>query len=140
MTINTAETGNHYRLINAARLWASAETLATMTLPNLPWTRRAFTPLFSEGRQWLQQQMEQAGLRVTLDAGGNLIGRREGRRADLAPIIIGSHSDTVVSGGRYDGMIGVLTGIEIALSLRERGVELEHPLEVIDFLSEEPSD
>ncbi|WP_236942773.1 hydantoinase/carbamoylase family amidase [Ewingella americana] len=53
---------------------------------------------------------------------------------------MGSHSDTVVSGGRYDGMIGVLTGIEIALSLQERGIQLEHPLEVIDFLSEEPSD
>lgn len=127
-------------LINSARLWANANTLATITLPNVPWTRRAFTPLFSEGRQWLKLKMEQAGLSVALDAGGNLIGRRAGRRPDLPPLVIGSHSDTVVGGGRYDGIIGVLAGIEIAFSLQERGIQLEHPLEVIDFLSEEPSD
>lgn len=140
MTTQPSDTVMLRDLINAARLWDSANQLATMTLPNMPWTRRAFTPLFDEGRRWLKQKMEQAGLSVMLDAGGNLIGRREGRRSDLAPIIIGSHSDTVVSGGRYDGTIGVLTGIEIALSLQERGILLEHPLEVIDFLSEEPSD
>jgi N-carbamoyl-L-amino-acid hydrolase len=140
MTNINAERLKDRPLINASRLWENANTLATMTLPGTPWTRRAFTPLFSEGRQWLQQKMEQAGLSVTLDAGGNLIGRRAGRRMDLAPITIGSHSDTVVGGGRYDGIIGVLAGIEIALSLQEQNIELEHPLEVIDFLSEEPSD
>src|SRR5690606_18720608 len=52
----------------------------------------------------------------------------------------GSHCDTVMSGGRFDGIIGVLAGIEVAHTLQEQGIQLEHPFEVIDFLSEEPSD
>jgi len=127
-------------LINAERLWARVNHLAQMTLPDVPWTRRAFTPLFVQAREWLIEQMQQAGLTVTLDEGGNLIGRRAGLRDDLAPIITGSHCDTVVGGGRYDGIIGVLAGIEIAHSLHEQGICWQHPFEVIDFLSEEPSD
>ncbi|WP_426509072.1 Zn-dependent hydrolase [Serratia proteamaculans] len=127
-------------LINSERLWARVNHLAQMTLPEVPWTRRAFTPLFSEARLWLAEQMKQAGLTVTLDEGGNLIGRRAGLRQDLAPIVTGSHCDTVVGGGRYDGIIGVLAGIEIAHCLHQQAISLQHPFEVIDFLSEEPSD
>lgn len=127
-------------LINSERLWARVNTLAQMTLPDTPWTRRAFTPLFSEARTWLTQQMTEAGLTVSLDEGGNLIGRRPGQQPSLAPLVIGSHCDTVVGGGRYDGIIGVLAGIEIAHSLHEQNIVLQHPFEVIDFLSEEPSD
>jgi len=127
-------------LINSERLWARVNHLAQMTLPDVPWTRRAFTPLFSEARAWLAEQMKQAGLTVTLDEGGNLIGRRAGLRNDLRPIVTGSHCDTVVGGGRYDGIIGVLAGIEIPHCLHQQGLALQHPFEVIDFLSEEPSD
>ncbi|HCK02196.1 MAG TPA: Zn-dependent hydrolase [Serratia grimesii] len=127
-------------LINSERLWARVNHLAQMTLPDVPWTRRAFTPLFSEARIWLAEQMQLAGLTVTLDEGGNLIGRRAGLRNDLAPIVTGSHCDTVVGGGRYDGIIGVLAGIEIAYCLHQQAIALQHPFEVIDFLSEEPSD
>lgn len=84
--------------------------------------------------------MQLAGLTVTLDEAGNLIGRRAGLRNDLAPLVTGSHCDTVVGGGRYDGIIGVLAGIEIAHSLHQQTIALQHPFEVIDFLSEEPSD
>ena len=127
-------------LINSQRLWDRVNTLAEMTLPDVPWTRRAFTPLFLQARDWLAEQMREAGLTVTLDEGGNLIGRREGSDSALPPLVTGSHCDTVVGGGRYDGIIGVLSGIEIAHSLKEQGITLRHPLEVIDFLSEEPSD
>lgn len=130
---------NIHELINAERLWARTERLAEFTRDDLPWTRRAFTPLFMQAREWLTAQMQAAGLKVHLDAGGNLIGRREGRK-NLPPLVTGSHCDTVVSGGRYDGIIGVLAGIEIAQRFHEQGIELDHPLEVIDFLSEEPSD
>ncbi|MFY3289401.1 Zn-dependent hydrolase, partial [Achromobacter xylosoxidans] len=65
---------------------------------------------------------------------------RAGRNAQRQPIATGSHCDTVMSGGRFDGIIGVLAGIEVAHTMREHGIELEHPFEVIDFLSEEPSD
>ena len=126
--------------IDGARLWERVERLSLMSLPDIPWTRRAFTPPFSQSRVWLTEQFELAGLKVRVDAAGNLIGRREGKRNDLPPIVTGSHCDTVIGGGRFDGVIGVLAGIEVAQSLNDRCVELQHPLEVIDFLSEEPSD
>jgi N-carbamoyl-L-amino-acid hydrolase len=126
--------------VNGDRLWSRVETLSRLTLPAVPWTRRAFTDLFLESRIWLRQQMEAAGLAVSLDAAGNLIGRREGRNPALKPLVTGSHCDTVVGGGRFDGIIGVLAGVEIAQALNENRTMLEHPFEVIDFLSEEPSD
>lgn len=125
--------------IDADRLWRSVEELAHFTDPERPWTRRAFTPLHAQSREWLAARMQSAGLETTVDAAGNLIGRMAGRR-DLPPLVTGSHCDTVVDGGRFDGIIGVLAGIEIAQALEEAGTQLEHPLEVIDFLSEEPSD
>ena len=126
--------------LNAARLGARVETLSRMTLPDVPWTRRAFSPLFEQSRQWLRSEFEAAGLAVRQDAGGNLIGVRAGRDAMRAPLSTGSHCDTVMGGGRFDGIIGVLAGIEVAHTLQEQGVTLAHPFEVIDFLSEEPSD
>ncbi len=125
--------------LNADRLWARVETLASMTRPDVPWTRRAFSPLFDDARAWLRSEFEAAGLCVTQDVGGNLIGRREGK-SKRRPIVTGSHCDTVIGGGRFDGIAGVLAGIEVAHTLNEHGVELAHPFEVIDFLSEEPSD
>ncbi|KVC77556.1 Zn-dependent hydrolase [Burkholderia ubonensis] len=126
--------------LNADRLNARVEQLARFTRPDVPWTRRAFSPLFIEARAWLAEQFAQAGLSVSLDAGGNLIGRRDGSGRCAKPLITGSHCDTVVGGGRFDGIIGVLAGIEVAHTLNEQGIVLDHPLEVIDFLSEEPSD
>ncbi|VFR23693.1 N-carbamoyl-L-amino acid hydrolase [plant metagenome] len=126
--------------INAQRLWQRVETLSTFTLPDQPWTRRAFSDLFLRARAWLREEYLAAGLSPSLDAGGNLIGRRAGRLARAAPIVTGSHCDTVVGGGRFDGIIGVLAGIEVAQTLQEQGIVLAHPFEVIDFLSEEPSD
>lgn len=126
--------------LNAERLWSRVEDLSRLTLPDIPWTRRAFSDLFLQGRDLLKSQFEAAGLTVFLDAAGNLIGRREGCNPALKPIITGSHCDTVVGGGRFDGIIGVLAGIEVAHTLQEQGRMLEHPFEVIDFLSEEPSD
>lgn len=125
--------------INAERLWQSVQELAQFTDPQRPWTRRAFTQLHAQSREWLTARMADAGLQVSLDAAGNLVGRRPGRRT-APPLVTGSHCDTVVDGGRFDGIIGVLAGIEIAHALHESGIELDHPLEVIDFLSEEPSD
>ena len=126
--------------IQADRLWQRLETLASFTRPDIPWTRRAFSPEFERAREWLRGQFEHAGLTVWTDAAGNLTGRREGTQPALAPLVTGSHCDTVVGGGRFDGILGVLAGLEAAQSFHEGGVLLRHPLEVIDFLSEEPSD
>jgi N-carbamoyl-L-amino-acid hydrolase len=129
-----------YPPLDAGRLWARTEALSAMTLPGTPWTRRAFSPLFAQSRAWLREQFEAAGLTVELDAAGNLIGRRAGQDASLKPLVTGSHCDTVVGGGRFDGIAGVLAGIEVAHALKEQALTLRHPFEVIDFLSEEPSD
>ncbi len=126
--------------VDSERLWRRVEALSRFTDPDLPWTRRAFTDRQVQARSWLKEQMESAGLRVRTDEAGNLIGRREGMDPDARPLITGSHCDTVVAGGRFDGIIGVLAGIEVAQAMQEQGVVLRHPLEVIDFMSEEPSD
>lgn len=103
------------------------------------YTRRSFTPEYSRAREWLKKEMELSGLNAYVDEAGNLIGRREGTDNSLPPIIIGSHIDTVMCGGKYDGIVGVMAGIEIASSLKDGNISLNHPFEVIDFLAEEPS-
>ncbi|MBI3972954.1 MAG: allantoate amidohydrolase [Chloroflexi bacterium] len=126
---------------NSERLRTDWERLSRFRMEGLPgWTRRPFTPEYRAAREWLTGRMADAGLAVAIDAAGNVIGRREGKRPALAPLIIGSHTDTVMGGGRFDGIAGVLGGIEVARCLAEAQVELEHPLEVIDFLAEEPTD
>lgn len=126
--------------IDSGRLWADLMALGAITEPSRPYTRRAFSPLFDEGRAWLTGRMREAGLVTHVDAAGNLIGRRDGKQPSLAAIVVGSHSDSVPSGGRFDGMAGVVAGIAIARALGEHGIELEHPLDVIDFLAEEPNE
>jgi beta-ureidopropionase / N-carbamoyl-L-amino-acid hydrolase len=126
--------------IDAARLWEDLMALGAITEPDRPYTRRSFSPLFDRGRVWLTEHMQDAHLRTHIDAAGNLIGRRGGRDNSLPAIVVGSHSDSVPSGGRFDGMAGVASGIAIARALNAAGVELDHPLEVIDFLAEEPNE
>jgi beta-ureidopropionase / N-carbamoyl-L-amino-acid hydrolase len=126
--------------INADRLWSRIETLSRFTDPAKPWTRRAFDSQFSQGRAWLEKEFKAAGLSVEVDVGGNLIGRTPGTGSGLGALVAGSHSDTVPGGGRFDGMLGLLAALEAAQSMREQQVMLVHPLEVVDFLAEEPSD
>ena len=117
------------------------ESLAQMTEPDRPFTRRAFSKVYDSARAWLTGEFTSAGLEVTVDAGGNLVGQRPGGGASRDPAwALGSHIDTVVGGGRYDGMLGVVAALEVAQVLHEAGIELVRPLRVIDFLSEEPSD
>ena len=126
--------------LDADRLWADVMALADITDPARPYTRRSFTPLFLEGRAWLAQRFADAGLTTRIDTAGNLIGQLEGTNPALGVIAVGSHSDTVPSGGRFDGIAGVATGLEIVRALRQSGTRLNHTLEIIDFLAEEPSE
>ncbi len=126
--------------INADRLWSRIEALSRFTDPARPWTRRAFDIQFAQGRAWLAEEFKAAGLSVEVDAGGNLIGRTPGTGRGLGALVAGSHSDTVPAGGRFDGMLGLLAALEAAQSIREQQISLVHPLEVVDFLAEEPSD
>ncbi len=122
------------------RLLADLETLAHFTEPDIPgWTRRFPSPAYLEGRAWLRGAMEEAGLATRIDAGGNLLGTQQGT-ADLPPILIGSHTDTVLGGGRYDGTLGVLGALEVVRTLADAGIALRHPLIVADLLGEEAND
>ncbi|QQR35705.1 Zn-dependent hydrolase [Devosia oryziradicis] len=125
--------------IRPDRIAADIDALAAITEPGRPWTRRAFTPMFLEGRQWLEKAMQNAGAVTRIDAAGNLIGTIPGTRPELGTIMLGSHSDTVPDGGRFDGIAGVVAALEVARAMRDRGMVLEHTLEVVDFLAEEVS-
>jgi N-carbamoyl-L-amino-acid hydrolase len=124
--------------VNGDRLNQRIETLAQIGLQSSGFIRRlAFTPEDVQARQQVSDWMTAAGMGVRTDAAGNLIGRYAGH-CDTAPALAtGSHIDTVPSGGRFDGVLGVLAGIEVAASLHERGLRLQHPFEVIVFTDEE---
>lgn len=126
--------------VNGARLWQNLLALAAITEPDKPYTRRSFSPRFLAGRQWLTAKMQAAGLATRIDSAGNLIGRLPGNGTKAGVIAIGSHSDSVPNGGRFDGIAGVLTALECAASWHEQGITLNHDVEIIDYLAEEPSE
>lgn len=126
--------------VDRDRLWADIMALAELTEPDAPYTRRSFSPMFLRGRDWLAQRFAAAGMAVRLDAGGNLIGRLAGEGRAPGTIMIGSHSDSVPSGGRFDGMAGVIAALEVVRALRDAGRAMNHAIEVVDFLAEEPSE
>jgi beta-ureidopropionase / N-carbamoyl-L-amino-acid hydrolase len=100
-------------------------------------SRVAFSDADIAGRDYVKKLMEDAGLVVRIDTAGNIIGRRDGSNAKLPPIMIGSHTDSVPGGGNYDGDVGVIGAIEVAQTLKEQGVRLKHPLDVVVFADEE---
>ena len=99
--------------------------------------RVAYTKGDIEGRAWFIDLMKKAGLNPTIDAAGNIIGKRKGKNASLKPIAFGSHIDMVPDGGNYDGPVGSLGALEIIEVLNEHNIITEHPLEVIIFSNEE---
>jgi N-carbamoyl-L-amino-acid hydrolase len=125
--------------VTADRIAADIDALAAITEPGRPWTRRAFTPMFLKGRAYVEKIFREAGLDTQIDAAGNLIGRRKGTGAAKGTIMLGSHTDTVPNGGRFDGIAGVIAALEVARALKDAGIELEHDLEIVDFLAEEVS-
>ncbi|QYO62749.1 Zn-dependent hydrolase [Leptolyngbya sp. 7M] len=126
--------------VNHSRLNASINRLARVgQLPNGDICRLAFSAEDLQARYLVQQWMIEAGMSVRTDAAGNIIGRYAGRVEDAPALATGSHIDTVPSGGCYDGVLGVLAGIEVVRTLRENDIRLKHPLEVIVFTDEESS-
>ncbi|HXN90614.1 MAG TPA: M20 family metallo-hydrolase [Candidatus Sulfotelmatobacter sp.] len=124
--------------VNLARLQSDLDALAEFREPDQTgWTRRVFSDPYIRSRKWLAQTMRDAGLQVTCDAAGNLIGVVPGERPAL---VTGSHTDTVAGGGRFDGPLGVLAAIEVARCIVQSGRELTHELRVVDFVGEEPNE
>ncbi len=99
--------------------------------------RVAYTKGDIEGRAWFMELMKKAGLNPSIDAAGNIIGKRKGKNPSLKPIGFGSHIDMVPDGGNYDGTLGSLSALEVIEVLNENKIVTEHPLEVIIFGNEE---
>ncbi len=125
---------------NIERIRRDIESLSEITDPDVDGhTRISFSEEDRKARTHIRHLMEkEAGLRVRVDAAANMIGYRAGQ-PDRPCIMVGSHLDTVHSGGRFDGIAGVVAGLEVARRFKEEKIELDHPLEVVVFLAEEPS-
>jgi N-carbamoyl-L-amino-acid hydrolase len=98
--------------------------------------RLALTPADGEGRRRVVAWMQELGLTVAVDRIGNVHGWRDGRDPGLAPVMIGSHIDSVPTAGIFDGCLGVLGGLEVLRTLADHGVETRRPL-VVSFFTEE---
>ncbi len=100
-------------------------------------TRRCYSPEHRAVNDLAGKWMQEAGMVVWQDAVGNMMGRYEGKNPDAPAILLGSHLDTVIRAGKYDGGLGVLSAIDCVKSLNERGVRYENPIEVACFADEE---
>ena len=99
--------------------------------------RVAYSPADLAGREFTLGLFREARLTPRLDTAGNIFGRVEGTDRSLPPILIGSHVDSVTDGGNYDGPVGSFGAIEVARSLRDQGVKLRHPVDVVVWTNEE---
>lgn len=125
-------------MANSQRIQEDLEALATIgPTPEGGVTRLAWSEQEREAHRLAARWMEQAGLKVWVDAVGNTFGRRDGRRNDLPTIMVGSHLDTVDNGGNFDGTLGFVGGLEAVRGLNEKGVVTEHPVTLAVFAAEE---
>ena len=134
----TADEADKALRVDGARLNTTMEHMKTFGMSDTGGsTRVAFSDANRAALSYLSSLMSESGLLPRIDVGGNLVGRREGKVAGLAPIVSGSHIDTVPNGGHYDGIVGVMSAIEVARSLYEAEIALDHPLEIIVWTNEE---
>lgn len=118
-------------------IWSRIEELAGISAEAGKLTRLFLTPELKRATELTRTWMEQAGMTTRVDAIGNLIGRYEGDRPALPALVVGSHLDTVKDAGKYDGMLGVVTGIACVAELHRQGIRLPFAVEVVAFSDEE---
>ena len=124
--------------VNGRRLNAQLQELAQFGRTSTGGIDRvAFSPADLAAREYAKGLMRAAGLDVRVDAAGNIIGRLAGSEVGAAPLMMGSHIDSVPQGGNYDGQVGSLAAVEVAQTLSDSGISLRHPLEVVLFVNEE---
>ena len=123
--------------INDTRLNRSLEELGLIGETSEGMQRLAYSPEDVAGRQYVRGLMGRAGLEARIDPAGNIIGRKEGSDPGRPAIAMGSHTDTVPNGGKYDGALGVMAAIECVQALADSGHSLRHPVEVLVFTNEE---
>ncbi|MBB3139573.1 M20 family metallo-hydrolase [Halomonas organivorans] len=126
--------------IDGQRLWDTLMAMAEIgPTANGGSCRLALTPEDAAGRRLLLDWCEAIGCTWRVDRVGNLFIRRAGKRDDLEPVATGSHLDTQPKGGRFDGILGVLAGLEVFRSLHDQGIVTERPLELVVWTNEEGS-
>jgi len=126
--------------VNGERLWDSLMAMAKIG-PGVAGgnCRLALSDFDREGRDLFIRWCKEAGCTVTIDAMGNIFARRAGKNPDLPPVVCGSHLDTQPTGGKFDGVFGVLAGLEVIRTLNDSGIETEAPIEVSVWTNEEGS-
>lgn len=126
------------RIINASRLSERIHTLSEIgKIEETGVNRLALSESYKAGMDLVRKWMDEAGLATRYDNFGNLIGRIEGKQKDAPSIMLGSHIDSQPYGGRFDGAIGVLGGLEAVQTMMENGIEPDVPIEVMSFCDEE---
>ena len=126
--------------INSDRLWDSLMTMAKIG-PGIAGgnNRQTVTVEDGEARKLLQKWSEDAGMTMKVDELGSMFFKREGTDKNALPVVIGSHLDTQPTGGKYDGVLGVLAGLEIVRTLNDLNIQTKHPILVVNWTNEEGS-
>ena len=124
--------------VNADRLWDSLMDMAKIG-PGIAGgnNRQTLTDADAEGRRLFQTLCHDAGLTMGVDTMGNMFMTRAGEDPEALPVYVGSHLDTQPTGGKYDGVLGVLSGLEVVRSLNDLGIRTKHPIVVTNWTNEE---
>jgi len=124
--------------INADRLWDSIMEMAKIG-PGIAGgnNRQTLTDADGEGRHLFRRWCEEAGMSVGVDEMGDMFARRDGTDPEALPVYVGSHLDTQPTGGKYDGVLGVLGGLEVIRTLNDLGIRTKHPIVVTNWTNEE---
>ena len=132
-----AKPGENLR-VNGDRLWETIQAIAEIG-PGIAGgsNRQTVTDEDAEGRRLFQRWCEEAGLSMGVDQMGTMFMRREGTDKDALPVYVGSHLDTQPTGGRYDGVLGVLAGLEVVRTLNDLNIKTKHPIVVTNWTNEE---
>ena len=124
--------------INQQRQWDRLMAMARIgAIPNDGVNRACLTPLDREARRLLIGWAGEIGLEVSVDPAANLFLRRPGTDRDAAPVLTGSHMDSQPSGGRFDGIFGVIAGLEALTALHDAGIQTRRPIELVAWTNEE---
>jgi N-carbamoyl-L-amino-acid hydrolase len=126
------------RRINGARLWEAIHEMARIG-PGVAGgnNRQTLTDEDAEGRALFAKWCAEAGLEMGVDAMGTMFATRAGADPEALPVYVGSHLDTQPTGGRYDGVLGVLGGLEVVRTLNDLGIRTKHPIVVVNWTNEE---
>ena len=126
--------------INGQRLWDSLMEMGKIGgTPKGGVCRLALTDLDKQGRDLFVSWCEEAGCTVSVDKMGNIFARRAGTDDSLPPVVMGSHLDTQPTGGKFDGIYGVLSGLEVIRALNDNNIQTKHPIEASVWTNEEGS-